>query len=121
MDNDKIKLWQIITGPLAVVLVILIMSRPHEIAQPPIVNCKSDSLQNVINQMQIDVENEEDGWDHKAKTYEEIIFEYEYGLEHLKNYHPEAYKEFHRIIGYKERYSKKTERENKQRLKLDKW
>jgi len=81
-------------------------------------SCKEDSLQNVINQMKIDIENEEDGWDKKERRYEDILFEYNYGLEHLKHHHNEAYKEFHRIIGYKERYTKESERENKQRLNV---
>jgi hypothetical protein len=79
--------------------------------------CKEDSLQTVINDLIIQKENDEDGWDDKEKRYEQILFEYEYGLDHLKHYHPEAYKEFHRIIGYKEHYSKQDERENKKRLK----
>lgn len=83
--------------------------------------CKQDSLQNVINQLQIEHENDENGWDNKEKRYEEILFEYEFGLEHLKNYHTEAYKEFHRIIGYKEKYSHETERENKKRININKW
>ena len=119
MENDKMKLWQIIVGPLAVVLIILIMSKPHETTLTPIHRdeCKEDSLQNVINQLQIEIENEEDGWDDKEKRYEQILFEYEMGLEHLKHYHLTAYKEFHRIIGYKENYSHEVERENKKRLK----
>ena len=83
--------------------------------------CKEDSLQNVINQLQIDFENEQDGWDNKEKRYEQVIFEYEIGLEHLKNYHTESYKEFHRIIGYKENYSHEVERDNKKRLNINKW
>ena len=83
--------------------------------------CKEDSLQNVINQLQIEHENDENGWDNKEKRYEEILFEYEFGLEHLKNYHTEAYKEFHRIIGYKENFSHETERENKKRININKW
>ncbi len=82
--------------------------------------CKEDSLQNVINELQINFENEEDGWDDKEKRYSQILFEYEMGLEHLKQYHPESYKEFHRIIGYKENYSREAERENKKRLQLEK-
>jgi hypothetical protein len=85
-------------------------------------SCKEDSLQNVINQMKIDIENEEDGWDEKEKRYESILFEYDYGMEHLKHYHNEAYREFHRIISHKEYYTKENERENKQRLKTtSKW
>jgi hypothetical protein len=87
----------------------------------PIETCKQDSLQNVVNQLQIDIENQEDGWDDKEKRYEQILFEYQYGLDHLKNYHPDAYKEFHRIVGYKERYTIETERENKKRLEKSKW
>ena len=83
--------------------------------------CREDSLQNVVNQLQIDIENQEDGWDDKEKRYEQILFEYQYGLDHLKNYHPDAYKEFHRIVGYKERYTIETERENKKRLEKSKW
>jgi hypothetical protein len=84
-------------------------------------SCKEDSLQNVINQLQIDFENEEDGWDKKEGRYEQILFEYEMGLEHLKHYHNESYKEFHRIIGYKENYSHEVERENKKRININKW
>lgn len=82
---------------------------------------KEDSLQSVINQLIIEKEFDEDGWDEKEKRYEQIIFEYEFGLDHLKNYHPTAYKEFHRIVGYKENYSHEVERENKIRLKKNKW
>ena len=80
--------------------------------------CKEDSLQNVINDLKIEIENEEDGWDEKEKRYENILFEYDYGMEHLKNYHNDAYREFHRIISHKERYSKESERENKKRLNM---
>jgi hypothetical protein len=57
-----------------------------------------------------------DGFDFKERRYEDILFEYEYGLDHLKNYYPESYKEFHRIIANKERFSRQTERDNKQKL-----
>jgi hypothetical protein len=88
---------------------------------PPINISKEDSLQNVINQLIVDKEHDEDGWDNKEKRYEQILFEYELGLDHLKHYHPDAYKEFHRIVGFKENYSHEVERENKKRLKFDKW
>lgn len=83
--------------------------------------CKEDSLQTVISQLQSDLEMEEDGWDRKETRYENVLFEYEFGLEHLKNYHPNAYRDFHRIIGYKERYSKETERDNRKRLNASKF
>ena len=78
--------------------------------------CKEDSLQQEINRLQAEIKSDEDGWDSKEKRYEDILFEYEYGMEHLKQSHPNAYREFHRIIGYKERYDRETERENKKRL-----
>ena len=78
--------------------------------------CKEDSLQNVINELQMDLKMQSDGFDSKEKRYSEILFEYEYGIDHLKNYQPQAYREFHRIIGHKERYSIDTEQENKKRL-----
>jgi hypothetical protein len=87
--------------------------------------CKEDSLQNVINQLKVDIETGEDGWSDKEKRYEDILFEYEYGLGQLKHYHLESYKDFHRIIGHKEHYTIDTERENKKRLShgnsLDIW
>ena len=81
--------------------------------------CKEDSLRLVIQQMQTDLDIMENGWDFKERTYEDVLFEYEYGLDHLKNYHPKAYKDFHRIIAHKERYSIGDERENKKRLSLN--
>ena len=48
-------------------------------------------------------------------------FEYDYGLDHLKHYRPESYKDFHRILSHKEYYSHEDERENKKRLQIEKW
>ena len=122
MINRKDLLIRILGGiTIIVLLTIVAIRKPHNMVPPRIDGCKEDSLQNVINQLQIDIENEEDGWDSKEKRYEQILFEYEIGLEHLKNYHTESYKEFHRIIGYKESYSHEVERENKKRLNIDKW
>ncbi len=75
--------------------------------------CKEDSLKNTIDSLNTYITLMEDGFDFKERRYEQILFEYEYGIDHLKNYHPEAYKDFHRIIAHKERFSKQVERENK--------
>lgn len=84
--------------------------------------CKEDSLKLVIESLKHELEFQENGFDSKENRYEDILFEYQFGLEHLKIYHPEAYKEFHRIINYKEKYSRETERENKKRLQApEKW
>ena len=122
MINKKDLLIRILGGiTIIILLIIVVIRKPHDMVPSRIGGCKEDSLQNVIIQLQIDFENEEDGWDNKEKRYEQILFEYEIGLEHLKNYHTESYKEFHRIIGYKENYSHEVERENKKRLETPKW
>ena len=122
MENKKdllIRIFGVVT--IIVLLTILAIRKPHNMVAPSVNVCKEDSLQSVINQLQIDLENEEDGWDNKEKRYEQILFEYEFGLDHLKHYHTNAYRDFHRIIGYKENYSHEIERENKKRLNIDKW
>jgi hypothetical protein len=77
---------------------------------------KRDSLQNVIDSLQIEIFSLEDGFDYKEHRYEDTMFEYELGLSYLKDYHPTAYKDFHRILAHKERYSHEVERENSKRL-----
>ena len=83
--------------------------------------CKEDSLQNVINELQMDLKMQSDGFDSKEKRYSEILFEYEFGVEHLKNYQPHAYREFHRILSHKEIFSRQDEQENIKRLESPKW
>ena len=80
-----------------------------------------DSLQNVVGNLQSDIKILEDGFDKKEHRYEDILLDYEIGLSYLKDYHPTAYKDFHRIIGMREKYSHELERENIQLLKLEKW
>lgn len=107
---------------IIIILTIIAVRKPYDLTPPPIHNgCNEDSLHNVINQLQSELQMSEDGWDRKENRYEDILFEYEYGINHLKESHPEAYKEFHRIIGYRERYSTQVERENKIRLKSNKF
>ena len=121
MENRDTMTRVIIGISVIVLLTIISVNKPHDMVPPPINISKEDSLQNVINQLIVDKEHDEDGWDNKEKRYEQILFEYELGLDHLKHYHPDAYKEFHRIVGFKENYSHEVERENKKRLKFDKW
>lgn len=85
--------------------------------------CKQDSLQILVDSLQNECESLkeditvlEDGFDTKERRYEDILFEYEFGIDRIKETHPNAYKEFHRIISYRERYSKQDERDNKKRL-----
>jgi hypothetical protein len=83
--------------------------------------CKEDSLQNVINELQMDLKMQSDGFDDKEKRYEEILFEYKWGIDYLKDYQPEAYREFHRILSHKEKFNRKDEQENIKRLETPKW
>lgn len=80
-----------------------------------------DSLQDVIDSLQTELKFQDDGFDTKENRYEDIISEYEIGLSYLKDYHPTAYKDFHRIIGMRERYSRELDKENKERLKIKKY
>ncbi len=85
----------------------------HPTDTPPeliITECKADSLQNVIGNLQSDIKILEDGFDSREHRYEDVLFEYELGLSYLKDYHPTAYKDFHRIVGMRERYSHELER-----------
>lgn len=119
MTNKKDLLIRVFGSVIIIVLLTIIATRkPHNMVAPSVNICKEDSLQSVINQLQIDLENEEDGWDSKEKRYEQILFEYEFGLDYLKHYHTNAYKDFHRIVGYKEDFTHEIERENKKRLKI---
>lgn len=117
MEN---KVDQIIRYSLGVVIVVILMfmvfKNPGEIT-PIQSTCKEDSLKLVINQLEISLKNSEDDLDEKEKKFEDILFEYGYGLDRIRETHPDAYKEFHRIISFKERYSHEEERENNKRLK----
>jgi hypothetical protein len=77
-----------------------------------------DSLTKVIDSLQIEIVSLEDGFDSKEHRYEDVIFQYELGLSYLKDYHQNAYRDFHRFLAHKERYSKKDERENNKLLSI---
>jgi hypothetical protein len=78
-----------------------------------------DSLNKIVDSLQTEIFTLEDGFDYKEHRYEDVLFEYELGVSYLKDYHPKAYKDFHRIIAHKERYSHEIERENTKRLNAD--
>jgi hypothetical protein len=124
MERDRL------TGILPLIALIVIiaygLSRDKSNPSVAIVNSKDykikpysiDSLNNVIDSLQTEIFMLEDGFDSKEHRYEDIINEYQLGLSYLKDYHPKAYNDFHRIIGMKENYSRELERENGKRLKL---
>jgi hypothetical protein len=78
-----------------------------------------DSLTRVVDSLQTEIFTIEDGFDFKEHRYEDVLFEYELGISYLKDYHPKAYKDFHRIIAHKERFSHEIERENTKRLNAE--
>jgi hypothetical protein len=117
-DNMKILLAFAI-GFIGFQLLFHLIIKPNNTAPEPfITECKADSLQNVIFSLQSDIKMLEDGFDSREHRYEDVLFEYELGLSYLKDYHPTAYKDFHRIVGMRERYSHELERENIKYLKL---
>ena len=97
----------------------LVISPKDKIESKLTTECKSDSLQYVIDSLQIDLETQSKEFDRRENKYQDIILEYKYGIEWIKNYHPEAYRDFHRVLAYKERYSRMDEIANKQRLGID--
>jgi hypothetical protein len=78
-----------------------------------------DSLIVANDSLQTEIFMLEDGFDFKEHRYEDVLFEYELGISYLKDYHPKAYKDFHRILAHKEKYSHKIERENIKRLNAE--
>jgi hypothetical protein len=94
---------------------IVAMSRENYAAQTHTI----DSLKNVVDSLQTQIFLTEDGCDYREHRYEDVIDEYELGMSYLQDYHPKAYKDFHRIIGMKEKYSKELDRENQKKLKVN--
>jgi hypothetical protein len=118
MENKDTAIRLIVGSVLIIVLTIIALDKPDNMAAPaPTNKVKEDSLYNVIDSLQIEIFYLEDGFDEKEHRYEDVINEYEIGLSYLKDYHPSAYKDFHRIIGMKEQYTHQLDRENKKRLK----
>lgn len=75
-----------------------------------------DSLQTKIDSLEMEFQSQAQKFDNKEKEYEQILFEYELGIDRIKNYHPKVYEDFHRILAYREDYSREAEIENKKRL-----
>lgn len=119
MENKEVKTWHILVFmALCTAMLYMIYYKP-EVENITIVNnCKEDSLQSVIDNMQISLREESRDRDKIEAKYESNLFEYEYGLKHIKETHPSAYREFHRIIAFKENFDRESESENIKRLKL---
>jgi len=120
-NNGGVLIIGLIIGALIGVFVSLTYfnDKPTPVVSTTI--CKEDSLQNVIIELQMDLKMQSDGFDSKEKRYSEILFEYEYGINHLKIYQPQSYREFHRILAHKENFSRQDEQDNIKRLESPKW
>jgi hypothetical protein len=99
-------------------LLIITLNKPDNTPIKSDSVCNEDSLRNEVINLQGQLEQLEDGFDKKERRYEDVLFEYEYGLDRIKETHPSAYKEFHRIISHKERYTNQDKIENEKRLKI---
>jgi regulator of replication initiation timing len=78
---------------------------------------ENQKLKSENDSLRAELQSQAQRTDFKEKKYKEILFEYELGIDRIKNYHPNAYEDFHRILAYKEDYSIEAEIENKKRLK----
>jgi hypothetical protein len=78
---------------------------------------ENQKLKSENDSLSAELESQAERTDSKEKKYKEILFEYELGIDRIKNYHPKAYEDFHRILAYREDYSREAEIENKKRLK----
>ena len=126
--DDKMFRFKFIVLTIIVLVIGIIAAQPlYEDKKPVVAMSREnyeiqtrtiDSLQNIIGNLQSDIKILEDGFDSREHRYEDILLDYEIGLSYLKDYHPKAYKDFHRIIGMRERYSHELERENIKHLKL---
>jgi len=79
-------------------------------------NTKADSLQNVIDSLQREIEVMDADFDSRETRYKDVLGEYEFGISYIEAHHPDAFRDFHRIISFEETYKRKSMRENKKRL-----
>ena len=124
--EDKMFRFKFIVLTIIVLVIGIIAAQPLYEDKKPIVAMSRenyeiqthtiDSLQNVVDSLHAELDSQAKMTDSKEKKYKEIIFEYELGIDRIKNYHPKAYEDFHRILAYREDYSREAEIENKKRL-----
>ena len=120
-NNGGVLIIGLIIGALIGVFVSLTYFNDKPIPVVTTTICKEDSLQNIINELQMDLKLQSDGFDSKEKRYDEIIFEYQWGVDYLKYYHTQAYRDFHRMLSHKEIFNRQDEQDNIKRLETPKW
>ena len=123
MENKDsvVLIFGLMIGAFLGVSVSLVQLNDKPNVVTPTTICKEDSLQNLVNELKMDLKIQSDGFDSKEKRYSEILFEYEYGIDHLKIYQPHSYREFHRILSHKEIFNRQDEQDNIKRLEAPKW
>ena len=124
------KILKIVLGTILIVGIIAVaivsigfsMNNKDSITPEPItIECKTDSLQNVIDSLTSDYEIQREGWENKEKRYENIIFHYQYGLGYIKDYDPATYQKIIRIAMIREDFSYDIEKEFKQQVNINKF
>lgn len=118
----EVKPWHLVLFmAIAACMVYMIYDKPQIAYDNLKTNCKEDSLQQVIIQLELQLKEADVENDRLHNKFDEIVSEYKFGLNHLKQYQPAAYREFHRVVGFKEQYSHDVDIENTNRLKFAKY
>lgn len=121
MDNKTFKLF-VLSIIIIQVLTIYVVKSDLDVSGENVVpyntveNSRLDSLQDVINGLQAQIEAKDEEFDEREVKYRDIISEYEIGIGYIKEYHNEAYRDFHRILSHKESFRREDEKENTERL-----
>ncbi len=121
MDNRNLKLFVLSIVVIQVLTFLFMKSDLYVYSERSsgyvnVENSKLDSLQDVINGLQVQIEVKDEEFDEKEIRYRDIISEYEIGISYIKEYHDEAYRDFHRILSHKEVFRREDEKENNERL-----
>lgn len=103
---------------LAAVLCTASYKKEDKAVKPVTVECKSDSLQSVIDSLNSEFSIEREGWENKENRYENIIFHYQYGLGYIKDYDPATYKKIIRIAMLREDFSYEVEKDFKEQVRF---
>ena len=121
MDNKNLKLFVLSIIIIQILTFLFVKSdlyvyREKDSTHITVENYKLDSLQDVINDLKVRIEVKDEEFDKREIRYRDIISEYEIGIGYIKEYHNEAYRDFHRILSHKEVFRREDEKENTERL-----
>jgi hypothetical protein len=122
MNNSVKSVTFFVLGSIIWLVFYISILKPNNIPVVEEVNTnellvENQKLKSENDSLSAELESQAKRFDNKENEYNKVIFEYELGIDRIKNYHPNAYEDFHRILAYKEQYSREDEMENKKRLK----